>query len=56
MLPFLITLLVLLLAAGAVGGYLLLRGPRTDKPPRPEGLTPEMKEQLNHLEIGRAHV
>ena len=49
MLPFLITLLVLLLAAGAVGGYLLLRGPRTDKPPRPEGLTPEMKEQLNHL-------
>ena len=46
MIPFLITLLVLLLAAAAIGGYFLLRRPRTDKPPRPEGLTPEMKEQL----------
>lgn len=45
--PFLIVLLVVLLAAAAAAGYfLLLRGPRTDKPPRPEGLTPEMKEQL----------
>jgi len=47
MIPFLIVFLVLLLAAaGAAGYFFLLRGPRTDKPPRPEGLTPEMKEQL----------
>lgn len=43
---FLITLLVLLLAATGVVVYFLLRKPRTDKPPRPEGLTPEMRDQL----------
>lgn len=42
----LIALLVLLLAAAGVAVYFLLRNPRTDKPPRPEGLTPEMREQL----------
>lgn len=46
LIPILIVLLVLLLAAVGVVGYFLLRTPRTDKPPRPEGLTPEMREQL----------
>lgn len=46
MTPILIVLLVLLLVLAAVAGYFLLRKPLTDKPPRPEGLTPEMREQL----------
>lgn len=44
--PFLIVLLVLLLVLVGVVGYFLLRKPLTDSPPRPEGLTPEMREQL----------
>ena len=44
--PILIVLLVLLLGLAGVAGYFLLRKPLTDKPPRPEGLTPEMREQL----------
>lgn len=43
---FLIFLLVLLVVVMGVVGYFLLRKPRTDNPPRPEGLTPEMREQL----------
>lgn len=43
MIPF---FLILLALAAAAAGYFLFRGSRTDKPPRPEGLTPEMKEQL----------
>lgn len=46
MTPILIALLVLLLVLAAVAGYFLFRKPLTDQPPRPEGLTPEMREQL----------
>lgn len=46
MTPILIVLLVLLLVLAAVAGYFLFRKPLTDQPPRPEGLTPEMREQL----------
>lgn len=48
-LPILIVLLVLLAVVTGVVGYFLFRKPRTDKPPRPEGLLPEMKEQLGRL-------
>ena len=52
MTTFLIILLVLLLIGGAgAAGYFLLRGPKTDTPPRPEGLTPEMRKLLE--KIGR---
>lgn len=50
MITFLIILLVLLLIGGAAAaGYFFLRGPRTDTPPRPEGLTPEMRKLLEKL-------
>ncbi len=49
MITFLIAALVLLLVLGAAAGYLLLRSPRTDAPPRPEGLTPETRKRLEGI-------
>lgn len=50
MTTFIIAALVLLLVlGGAAAGYFLLRGPRTDAPPRPEGLTPETRKRLEGI-------
>ena len=50
MVTFVIAALVLLLVlGGAAAGFFLLRGPRTDSPPRPEGLTPETRKRLSEM-------
>ncbi len=42
-------LVVILIAGAAAAGFFLLRGPRTDSPPRPEGLTPETRKRLTEM-------
>ena len=44
-----IALVTLLVLGAAAAGFLLLRGPRTDSPPRPEGLTPETRKRLTEM-------
>lgn len=44
-----VALAVLLLAGAAAAGFFFLRGPRTDTPPRPEGLTPETRKRLSEM-------
>lgn len=44
-----IALVTLLVLGAAAAGFFLLRGPRTDSPPRPEGLTPETRKRLTEM-------
>ena len=44
-----VALAALLIGGAVAAGIFLLRGPRTDSPPRPEGLTPETRKRLSEM-------